>query len=292
MTVESVHLTSARVIVLGTAQDGGIPQAGCECEACRGARDDPAVARRPSCLGMVDEGGGRWLIDATPQFGSQLADLNRAVANPDGGAPDGIFLTHAHVGHYTGLAHLGPEVMAGQGMPLWVMPRMAAFLEGNQPWASLVRDRHVVLHEMTPGLSVQLGKHLSVRPIQVPHRDEFSETVAFVVQGPSRSVLWLPDIDRWPGDWSDWLADVDVAWLDGTFYDDRELPGRDLAKIPHPRISDHLQEYARVAGEASVEIRLIHLNHSNPVACAGTREAELVTSVGVAIAEEGELFDL
>ena len=72
----------------------------------------------------------------------------------------------------------------------------------------------------------------------------------------------------------------------------RELPGRDLEKIPHPRISDHLEEYARVAREGAVEIRLIHLNHSNPVACPGTREAELVSSVGVAIAEEGEMVDL
>jgi len=290
--VESHHSKSPGVIVLGTAQDGGLPQAGCDCEACRAGRGNPATARRPSCLGLVDGNGGRWMIDATPEFGSQLAELNRGAASRTGKTPDGIFLTHAHVGHYAGLVNLGREVMSGDGVPLWVMPRMAGFLEMNQPWASLVKERRVVLHEMSAGSPVQLGGQLAVQPILVPHRDEFSETVAFRIEGPSRRVLWLPDIDRWPEGWTDWLIDVDVAWLDGTFFDDSELPGRNLAKIPHPRINDHLAEYSRVVEERSVEIRLVHLNHSNPVSCPGTREAKRVSSAGIGIAQEGEFVGL
>ncbi|MFP6769052.1 MAG: MBL fold metallo-hydrolase, partial [Planctomycetaceae bacterium] len=186
------------VVVLGTAQDAGIPQAGCGCSACVAARECRGLQRRPSCLGIVDsETGGRWIIDATPVFPQQLHDLNVAASTGRVGPPDGIFLTHAHVGHYAGLINLGHEVMDSRRVPLWVMPAMKQFLRDNQPWASLIRRENVVLRELAPGRAVSLGNSVRVVAIPVPHRDEYSETVAFGIEGPTSRVLWLPDIDAW-----------------------------------------------------------------------------------------------
>ena len=293
MTLSGAESTGACAIVLGTSQDGGLPQAGCGCQTCEAARLDPVRARRPSCLGLIDgAAGGRWMIDATPSFPSQLDSLNRAGGRTTEGPPDGILLTHAHVGHYAGLVHLGREVMASREVPVWVMPRMAGFLETHQPWASLVKDRNVILGELSPEKPLSLGEKLSVRALPVPHRDELSDTVAFEITGPSRRVLWLPDIDAWDARLAEWLVDVDLAWLDGTFFDDAELPGRDLARIPHPRISEHLPEYSRLSGEAGVDIRLIHLNHSNPACCPDSPESQRIESAGVKIAREGERVEL
>ena len=280
-------------VVLGTAQDGGVPQAGCGCGTCGRARVDPGSVRRPSCLGLIDGvTGSRWIVDATPQFPSQLDDLFSVDGGSVGGPPEGILLTHAHVGHYAGLLHLGGEVMCGHEVPVWVMPRMAEFLNAHEPWASLVARRHVILKEMSPQSPVSLGERISVRPVPVPHRDELSETVAFEIAGASRRVLWLPDIDDWDARLADWVAGVDVAWLDGTFYSDSELPGRELGQIPHPRISDHLAEYSRLADGGGTDVRLIHLNHSNPACDPDSPEARLIADAGVRVASEGERIEL
>ena len=287
---------AAFVIVLGTAQDAGIPQAGCRCPACVAAGQCRELIRRPSCLGVVDpETGGRWLIDATPAFPEQLRDLSAAASTGRAGPPDGILLTHAHVGHYAGLVNLGREVMDCRRVPLWVMPRMKRFLRDNQPWASLIRQENVVLRDLVPGQAVALGSGVRVVPVPVPHRDESSETVAFEIEGPSSRVLWLPDIDGWD-EWEpglpERLASIDVAWLDGTFYDADELPGRDIAATPHPPIRSHLSDYARLSRETGTDLRLIHLNHSNPAATSGTPAERAIDQAGLSVSTEGERVNL
>ena len=95
---------------------------------------------------------------------------------------------------------------------------------------------------MKDGLSVDLEGGLQVTPLLVPHRDEYTETVGFWIQGPNRSALFIPDIDKWER-WDslgtaieDWIAKVDVAYLDGTFLEEGEIPGRAIEEIPHPFI--------------------------------------------------------
>ncbi|HET9766238.1 MAG TPA: MBL fold metallo-hydrolase, partial [Thermoanaerobaculia bacterium] len=182
-------------VVLGVAQDGGYPQAGTKESA---AWDDPAQRRLIASLGIVDpQSGERWLVDCTPDFPQQLHRLDRLA--PAAGTPGlaGILLTHAHVGHYAGLIHLGREAMGAQRVPVYAMPRMEAFLRGNGPWELLVRLGNVELRPLAAGTPVRLGARLTATPLIVPHRDEYSETVAFRIAGPTRTLLWLPDIDKW-----------------------------------------------------------------------------------------------
>ncbi|MFM7810142.1 MAG: esterase-like activity of phytase family protein, partial [Planctomycetota bacterium] len=130
-------VTAPSVVVLGIAQDGGAPQAGRFDDQ---RWNDADAARMVACLGIVDpRTGQRWMIDATPDFRRQLLDLRRASTGADRPALDGIFLTHAHIGHYTGLMFLGHESMGAKGVPVWAMPRMGAFLRANGPWDQLVR---------------------------------------------------------------------------------------------------------------------------------------------------------
>ena len=216
------------------------------------------------------------MIDATPALPEQLARL---------GGLDGILLTHAHMGHYTGLVWLGREGMGARSMPLYVRPKLAAFLRSNGPWSQLVRLGNVELREVE---SVTLGD-LRATAVPVPHRDEFSETVAWHIEGPRRSALYLPDIDGWDG-WplEDWVSRVDVAWLDGTFWADGEL-ARDMSEVPHPRVTDTL---ARLPPELRARVRFIHLNHTNPLLDPGSAEAAQVAAAGASIAVEGEEEDL
>ena len=67
------------LIVLGTAQDGGVPQLGCWHRYCARARRDPSFARTVACLGLVDESAQRtYLIDATPDIRAQWMSFHNA----------------------------------------------------------------------------------------------------------------------------------------------------------------------------------------------------------------------
>ncbi len=220
--------------VLGTAQDAGYPHPGCLRDCCRAVREFPERRRRAACLAVLDpDSGQRWLFEATPDFPSQLDDLDRLLPQR-GPLFSGIFLTHAHLGHYTGLLHLGRESLAARSVPTYVMPRMRTFLETNGPWSQLVDLQNIELRDLCAGQAIVFENGLQVKPLLVPHRGEFSETVGFRIQGPDTSVLFLPDIDRWEEwdqDLAEVLEDVDVAYVDATFFSENELPRRQRSEI-------------------------------------------------------------
>ena len=268
--------------VLGIAQDGGYPQAGCNRPDCVAAWRDPKLRRRVASLAIVDpQSKQRWIIDATPDFPSQLRTLDESAP----GTLDGILLTHAHIGHYLGLAHLGREVLGAKSVRVYAMPRMREFLSNNGPWDQLVRLNNIALQPLEDGREVALNERITVTPLRVPHRDEYSETVGYIVRGPSRAILWLPDIDKWEK-WDRPLESVveqvDVAYLDGTFHDVDELPGRNMSEIPHPFIVE--TESRLAASPLRTRVRYIHLNQSNPL-LRQTRPA-------ITVAAEGERFGL
>ena len=245
------------LVVLGIAQDGGIPHLGCQQERCVRARDGRGSVEKVASLGLVNRAtGAAYLFDATPDFPAQVHALT------GGAAPDGIFLTHAHIGHYTGLIYLGREVSAASAVPVFGTRRMVDFLTGNGPWSLLVEAAHVDLRTLTPDRSIELAPDLRVIPFIVPHRDEFTDTVGYRIDGPRASALYLPDIDRWDlwdRDIRDVVAGVDLAFLDGTFASPDEVPGRSIEQISHPLIPD---TRARLR-DSGAEVWFIHLNHTN-----------------------------
>ena len=245
-----------RVVVLGVAQDGGIPQMGCRRPACEEVRSGRRSRARVSSLGLVNgSGSAAYLFDATPDFPSQVEALT------GGRVPDGVFLTHAHIGHYTGLMYLGREVVNARGVPVYATGRMAAFLRANGPWSQLVSLDNIALRTILYDVPVTLDGGVTVTPFRVPHRDEYSDTVGYRLEGPRRSGLFIPDIDRW----ETWDRDirvlansVDYAWLDGTFASPSEL-NRPIDEIPHPMMA-RTRELLRGTRAA---LWFIHLNNSN-----------------------------
>jgi pyrroloquinoline quinone biosynthesis protein B len=284
------------VSVLGVAQDGGSPHIGCEKGCCRDLWDDPDSWRRVICLGLVDPStGNRWLIDATPDLPKQLHSLLGLPGRSDGPSFKGVFLTHAHIGHYPGLMYFGREAMGAHGVPVYAMPRMASFLEGNGPWDQLVRLGNIDVVRIEDGKSVRLNDRLEVRPLLVPHRDEYSETVGYRITGPRRSVLFIPDVDKWEKmaiPIEDLIRDVDVAYLDGSFFDSDELTNRDMSEIPHPFIVESLERFEDLPLSERSKIRFIHLNHSNPALVADSEARRRIRDAGMAVAEEGEIISL
>lgn len=281
---------SPYVVVLGVAQDGGAPHAACEKTCCINKWNNPNLHNKVSSIGIVDPVTNEvWMIDATPDFAEQLHFLtsnNRRELK-------GIFLTHAHIGHYTGLMHLGREVMGAKSTVVNVMPKMESFLRNNGPWSQLVDLKNISLSRLIDSKKVYLNTRLSITPFKVPHRDEFSETVGYRIEGPSKSLVFIPDIDKW-NKWQTDIIDIvensDYSLLDGTFYDINELPGRDMSQIPHPFIVETMKIFKN--SDKKDSIFFIHLNHTNPALDNSSNEFQNIIDSGFNITQRGNKLNL
>ena len=286
--------------VVGTAQDGGFPHAACEHQACRRIRDGQAPRRLISSLALVIPEHERvFLFDATPDVREQLDALRDVRTLPadrvDRSPLDGVFLTHAHIGHYLGLAFFGFEAVHTRGLPVWATPRMSDFLRRDGPWSQLVAMGNLALQPLTVDQPVALADKLTVTAFTVPHRDELSDTVGFIIRGPNRSVAFVPDTDKW-ATWqpalTERLAGVDVALLDGSFFSADELPGRSIDEIGHPMIGTTMDLLDSAVAGSELEVHFIHLNHSNPALLDGSDARRQIEARGFGVAFEGQEFSL
>lgn len=282
------------LIVLGVAQDGGHPQAGCRKPCCANAWNNPSLGHLCACLGVVDPSTNqRWMFDCTPDFPAQLNALDQAASVTESPGLDGILLTHGHIGHYAGLMHLGREVLGTRQVPVWAMPRMRTLLEQSAPWELLSRLDNVVIRDLEGGITVDMNSNISIRAIPVPHRSEYTETVGFVISGPNRTALYLPDIDKWQR-WRsaiDVINEVDLAFVDGTFFGEGELD-RPMVEIPHPSIEESIAFFGALDSETRAKIHFIHMNHTNPLLGPHGPAHELVEGAGMNLAKEGQCYPL
>ena len=289
-----MNTQDAHIQVLGTAQDGGYPQMGCQATCCSLAWTKPSTHRSPCSIAIVDPASkSRWLIDCTPHFGSQWNRLNEHSSSEWG--VSGIFLTHAHIGHYVGLVNLGKEVLCTSKVDVYAMPKMESFLRDNHPWSGLIKDQNIIIRPLAHQVAVSLSDQISITPLLVPHRDEYSETVGFRIATPHKQVLYISDIDHWNIDSfsiEQELEDCDLAWLDGTFYSAQELPHRIRSDIPHPTVLHTMDRFKHLSEQTRSKIHFTHLNHSNPLCNPDAPEHVLVRAHGYQIAQEDRLFCL
>ena len=283
------------ILVLGVAQDAGYPQTACYQPHCMRAWRDPSLRRMASSIAVIDEGSKtKFLFDATPDLREQLYDLHAAA--PDGEySLDGVFLTHGHMGHYTGLMHFGREAVGASGIPVYAMPRMHDYLSSNGPWDQLVRLQNIDLHKLADGRSVKLNAQVAITPFLVPHRDEYTETVGYRIDGPNKSAVFIPDIDKWAmweTDIRDLVRSVDYALLDATFFRDGELGGRDMSKIRHPFVTESMDLLQDLSKEERARVIFIHMNHTNPLLVDGSPEQAAVEKRGFRYASEGLRLEL
>ncbi len=276
--------------ILGIAQDAGYPQASCYQPHCLPAWQNPELRRLASSLAIIDTSTKKkYLFDATPDIREQLYQLNLSAPDREY-ALDGIFLTHAHIGHYTGIMHFGHEASGTRQTPVYVMPRMHDFLVENGPWDQLIRYDNIRLRRLQDGIAVRFGMNVTVTPLRVPHRDEYSETVGYRIDGPTKSAVFIPDIDkwsRWDSDIRDVIRSVDYALLDATFFADGEIPDRDMSQIPHPFVAESMDLFAELTPDEKARVIFIHFNHTNPLLIDGSDAQKIVTERGFRFAREG-----
>ncbi len=289
-----VPAQSPYILVLGTAQDAGAPQMGCMSAFCRNAWNNRRLQKMVSSIALVDPAtGGRWIFDATPDLPQQFQLLKKHTGDYSNKL-SGIFLTHAHIGHYTGLMYLGRESINAESIPVYAMPRMRKMLSGNAPWSQLVDTNNILLKPLEDEALVRITETISVAPFLVPHRDEFSETVGYRIETYRRKFVFIPDIDKWQK-WKTSIIDVislnDFVFVDATFYADGEI-SRPISEVPHPFVTETVELLKSLSLKQRQKVYFIHFNHSNPLIQGDPEIVKKITGMGFRVTYEGQVVDL
>jgi pyrroloquinoline quinone biosynthesis protein B len=286
--------TNPYVLVLGNAQDAGYPQVGCERDCCKRVYENPTNGRFVSSIALIDPiSHENWIFDATPDFPEQLKLLSNHLNKPEN-FPNAIFLTHAHIGHYTGLIYLGREAMGAKNVPVYAMPKMKSYLYANGPWSQLVALKNIDLKDLQKDSIIILNSRISITPIQVPHRDEYSETVGFLIENNLKKILFIPDIDKW-NKWESgilsYIKEVDIAIVDATFFKDGEIEGRSMSEIPHPFVEESMALFKDLPEEEKAKVFFTHFNHTNPLLIDGSEAQKRVIDQGFNVAKQGMVIN-
>ena len=279
--------TTPYLMILGITQDTGYPQINCSESCCEIAWGKTELKKMTTSLAIVDPiSNQQWILDATPNITEQLHLLNKTSGINN---IEGIFITHAHIGHYTGLMYFGKEGMNTSKIPVYVMPKMKKFLEKNAPWSQLVKSKNISLNLIKDQSFIQLNERIRITPFLVPHRDDYSETVGYKIQTKSKSSIFIPDIDKWEiwdKDIVSIVRDTDYAFLDGTFYKNGELK-RDMSQIPHPFVEESMELFSKLSNSNKKKIYFIHMNHTNPLLTENSKEKNKVHKNGFNVAVQG-----
>ena len=287
--------SGVELVVLGVAQDAGYPQLNCYKPHCQAGWDDPKNKEFATSLAIVDhENKVKYLFEATPDIREQMYGLHQMAPDSEYRF-EGIFLTHGHMGHYTGLIHLGHEAAGTKNIPVYVMPRFKKYLQENGPWSQLVSLKNILLMDLNHEQAVKLNEGLIIKPILVPHRDEYTETVAYVISGPNKSALFIPDINKWQiweRDIQEEISQVDYALLDATFFANGEIPNRNMSEIPHPFVEESMYLFKDLPPKDKAKVIFIHFNHTNPLLDLNSKAAKQVITNGFQVAFRGMKIEL
>ena len=281
--------------VLGVAQDAGYPQLGCNKECCKAVYDAKQTKKHVVSLALVSKTDSTFhLFEATPDITHQLTMLQPHLSKKSF-SPASVFLTHAHIGHYTGLMYFGREAMSSKSTPVYALPRLDSFLRSNGPWSQLITLNNIQLRKLKADSAVLLSANIKVTALQVPHRDEFSETAGFIIETENKKLLFIPDIDKW-SKWNrniiELIQQVDYALLDATFFADGELPNRNMSEVPHPFVSESIELFKNLSAADKLKVYFIHFNHTNPLLKTKSTAADEVRQKGFNIATEGLILNM
>jgi pyrroloquinoline quinone biosynthesis protein B len=285
----SVNSQSEYIYILGNTQDAGLPHIGCQhpfCEDNFNIYEDHYT----TSIAVVNSDLKKYILfEATPDITFQLNNLKRNIFD-EFLLPESIYITHAHMGHYTGLMYFGREALGAKDLMVRVLPRMSNFLQNNGPWSQLVDINNIKIKEINFGLRTKELANIEITPVQVPHRDEYSETAGYIIKGKNKKALFIPDIDKWEK-WdrnlSQLAEEFDFLLIDATFYDSKEI-NRDISEIPHPLVTETIDLLSGLNTENRRKVYFIHMNHTNMMLDPDSKLSKLVTSKGFNIARLGQ----
>ena len=285
----SVNSQSEYIYILGNTQDAGLPHIGCQHPFCEDSFN-VYEEHYTTSIAVVNSDLKKYILfEATPDITFQLNNLKKNIFD-EFLLPESIYITHAHIGHYTGLMYFGREALGAKDLMVKVLPRLSNFLQNNGPWSQLVDINNIKIKEINFGSSTKELANIDITPVKVPHRDEYSETAGYIIKGKNKKALFIPDIDKWEKwdrDLSQLAKEFDFLLIDATFYDSKEI-NRDISEIPHPLVTETIDLLSGLNTENRSKVYFIHMNHTNMMLDPNSELSKLIISKGFNIARLGQ----
>ncbi len=288
-TTIPIYTQSEYIYILGNTQDAGMPHIGCKHKFCL---DNFTKYEEfyVTSIAVVNSDLNKYILfEATPDITYQLNNLKNNIFQ-EFLLPEALYISHAHIGHYSGLMYFGREALGTKNLLVKVLPKMSIFLRKNGPWSQLVDLNNIQIQNTKFDESNLELSNIHVTPIKVPHRDEYSETAGYIIKGKNKKALFIPDIDKWEK-WDKKLIDLvmkfDYLLLDATFYDMEEI-NRDISEIPHPLVSETISLLNTLSKEYKSKVYFIHMNHTNPMLDPDSDLSKSVIKKGFNIARLGQ----
>lgn len=297
-----------RVIVLGSAAGGGVPQWNCGCPNCDAARRGAGVEPRSQDSVAVSADEQRWfLLNASPDIARQLERTPALWPRKPRHSPiAGVLLTNGDLDHCLGLLSL-------REWTPWSLyatpPTLAGLLDRNVMFRTLARQRpHAIrrplaLDHTTPLLDANgTETGLTVRPFAVPGKVPI-HLEAMIDANPALNVgleigctrtgarlSYVPGAGALAGLAAE-LERADSILFDGTFWSDDELQplaaehsARSMAHVPVGGPEGSLEQ---LSGLAVRRIIYTHINNTNPMLRTGSPQRAAVEARGLQIATDG-----
>ena len=285
-------------IILGIAQDGGIPQA--SLSPLNWDAFQRGDVHYPVSLGVKTVDGSGHLFDVTRSLSWQLALWQNKCEGTLKKISD-VWISHSHLSHVDGLRQFGEASMGLKGVNIRCSKLFANEIKSNDWINQLIKNGTFILKTWDDQSEIILEEGFSVRPIRVPHRNIGSDTHCFLIKGISKALLYLSDHDNWDATLDfvghetplQWFSSIgaNIVLLDGTFWSLNELRDREQNDVPHPPVSETLKLIGdRKSGDP--EIFFLHLNHTNPLLDSKSNEFNELVTKGWNLAEEGQVIEL
>ncbi|HEX4575528.1 MAG TPA: pyrroloquinoline quinone biosynthesis protein PqqB [Gemmatimonadales bacterium] len=307
-----------RVIVLGSAAGGGVPQWNCGCAHCADARQ--RGARRTQSSVALSADGERWiLLNASPDIGAQLA-AHRALWPRSGRDTPlrAVILTDGEIDHTLGLVLLRENAAR---LPVYAPAAVTALLQNAWPLYPVLSAYAGVDPRLLPddGASVALADRAGVplgiatRAVAVARRaPRFASTRTRALSGAlGACAVGLRLVDDRTGGVLAYIPtagavddavrqvaqDADLLLFDGTFWSDDELrragvdapAALEMGHVPVGGPGGSAELLPQLGAKRTL---LVHLNNTNPLLHPAGPERAALARTGIAVADDGMEFEL
>ncbi|MET9593994.1 MBL fold metallo-hydrolase [Streptomyces sp. NPDC006516] len=297
-----------RLLTLGTAAGGGVPQWNCACPGCSGARAHPERRRSHDSLAVLGGDPHSWfLVNAGPDIAEHLEAHPGLRPGPGEERTPvvRVLLTDAELDHTIGLLRLREarhlEILATASVRRALRERLALDTVLT-PYTTLTwhdlpqagRSPAVIA-----GIEVS-AVHLSTkRPRYAADAPENSDwVVAARLHDPHKgtTALYAPALAAWSEDFGKEAADADCVFVDGTFWDDEEprrmgISARTSTGMGHLPVAGPHGTAAQLAA-LSARCLYTHFNNTNPLVDPSAPQHGVLAGQGLEVAQDGMVIEL
>jgi len=302
-----------RVVVLGAAAGGGVPQWNCGCGICRAARDDHPELRSTQASVAISADGDHWfLINASPDLRQQL--LATPQLHPKAGqlrhSPvAGVILTNGEIDAVAGLL----SMREGSPFTIYAHAKVLAILKANSIFNVLneknVRREPIELDRpFEPALPGGAPSGIEVLPFTVPGKaawylegkahpggsDDAGDTVGLRIldKATGKYLYFLAACADMTDKLKSRLAGAPLVLFDGTVWRDDELIAAGLGNktgqaMGHIAMSGERGAIEALAGLDIGQKLSLHINNSNPALLQGSAERKIAEAAGWQIPSDG-----